>query len=130
MKKYIVYTRSFPGCKSDVPTVVEVEGEIVSPLEDSSVMFLPSNEFKFRIDKPVSLHESHEVKFPDGSKKKVMIPSVYHSFAIFNTATEARQNAEQMIKQDFDFELRKGRISSYSDEELKVKYDLIQEIML
>ena len=40
MKKFVVHTRPFPGCckgAGDLPTIVEVEGEVVSSLEDPSV---------------------------------------------------------------------------------------------
>lgn len=133
MKKYIVFTRALPGCcnkTSDAPSVVEVEGEIVSALEDPSVMFLPEGEFKFRISKPSFLHEMQEVKQADGTKKKTSVFPVYYSHAIYWTAIQARSVAEKMIREGLDFEVRKGRMTSYTDEELRVKCNEIQELLL
>lgn len=133
MKKYIVYTRAIPGCctkNSDAPAIVEVEGEIVSVLEDPSVMFLPKGEFKFKISRPSFLHEMQEIKQADGSRKKINVSPVYYSHATYSTAIQARSVAERMVQEGLDFEVRKGHLASYTDEELKVKCNDIQEILL
>lgn len=132
MRKFIVYTRALPGCKTDseAPTVVEVEGELVTAMEDPSIMWLPVGEFKFRITKPEFLNETHEVKQADGSRKKVQVPSVYYSHSCYATSVAARVVAVRMIQESLDFEVRKGRLTSYSNEELKAKYAEIQEVML
>lgn|SRR5574337_752423 len=132
MRVYIVHTRPLPGCckTGDVPTIMEVEGEIVTPAEDPSVMWLPEGECRFRITKPESLFETQETKLPDGSKKKVMVPPVYHSHAIYWGKPDAKLAAERMVQSGLDFEVRKGRLASYTEEELQVKYAEIQTIML
>ena len=63
MKKFIVYTRAIPGIRkgNDPPSVIEVEGELIKPTEDPSVMWLPPGEFKFRILKPEYLYEPKEI---------------------------------------------------------------------
>src|SRR5574337_139712 len=97
MRVYIVHTRPLPGCckTGDVPTIMEVEGEIVTPAEDPSVMWLPEGECRFRITKP-----------------------------------DSKLAAERMVQSGLDFEVRKGRLASYTEEELQVKYAEIQTIML
>lgn len=132
MKAYVVHTRPLPGsCKgAESISIIEVEGEKISSLEDPSVMWLKDGEFYFRILKPEVLYEPKESKIPDGSKKKVMVPPVYFSAAIYATVELAQVAAKQMIKGGLDFEVRKGRLASYSEEDLKAKCAEIQEIML
>jgi len=132
MRKFVVHTRPLPGCckTGDVPTIVEVEGEIISPMEDPSVMWLPLGEFLYRIMLPEALFEPKEAKQSDGSKKKVMVPVVYHSHAIYHSLAEAQESAKKMIKSGLDFEVRKGRLAAYTDEELEAKCAEIQTIML
>lgn len=132
MKKFIVYTRALPGCQKseDVPSVIEVEGELVTAMEDPSIMWLPKGEFKFRITKPEFLYEMQELKQADGSKKKTAVPTVYYSHACYWTLIQARSVAERMVRESMDFEVRKGRVVSYTDEELKAKWFEIQEVLL
>ena len=133
MRKFVVHTRAVPGCckgATDAPTILEVEGELVTSLEDSSVTWLPAGEFYFRILKPEFLYEAKEAKVEDGSKKKIMIPTVYHSHAIYHELAEAQVAAEKMIKSGLDFEVRKGRLASYTEEELKAKVAEVQILEL
>lgn len=132
MRKFIIHTRPLPGCckTGDAPTIVEVEGTVISPMEDPSVMWLPLGEFMYRIMLPESLFEPKETKQPDGSKKKTMVPVVYHSHAIYHDLAEAQAAAKKMIKSGLDFEVRKGRLASYTEEELDAKCAEIQTIML
>lgn len=129
MRKFIVHTRSLPGHKGG-PFVLEVEGEMIAAVEDPSVMWLPEGEFRFRIMKPEALYEPKEVEQEDGSMKKVMVPPVYHSHGIYWTVHQAAVAAEHILRQELEFEIRKGRIESYTQEELKAKYAEIQTIML
>jgi len=130
MRKFIIHTRALPGHKGEGILLVEVEGQILSPMDDTSVSLLPAGEFYFRIDKPVSLHESHEVKQPDGSKKKTLIAPVYHSHAIYHSVEEARLAAEKTIRQGFDFSVRKGRLEDFSEKDIQEKLLQIEVIML
>lgn len=125
MRKFIVHTRAIPGHKGG-PFVIEVEGEMIAAIEDPSVMWLPEGEFRFRILKPEFLYEPHEIKQPDGSVKKVMLPPVYASHGVYWNEHQAAVAAERILRQELDFEIRKGRIESYTDEELKAKYAEIQ----
>jgi DNA/RNA endonuclease G (NUC1) len=132
MRKFIVHTRAIPGCckTGEVPAIVEVEGELVTAVEDSSIMWLPKGEFKFKVTSPQFLLEMQETKLSDGTKKKVAIPSVYYSHAVYETITQAKSVAEGMIRNSLEFEIRKGRLTSFSEEELKAKCAEIQEVML
>jgi hypothetical protein len=130
MRKFIVHTRPIVGHKaSDAPTVVEIEGELVSAMEDPSVAWLPEGEFRFRINHPTFLHEPQEIKQPDGSKKTVMVPSVYHSHAVYWTTDQAHSVAERLVRQAFDFALRKYG-TPFTREEVKQKYQEITEMKL
>lgn len=131
MKKFVVHTRAIPGCAAckgsgEIPTIVEVEGKIIS----GPLTFLPEGEFYFEILEPKFLHESKEEKQADGSKKKILVPVTYHSHAIYHTLEEAQASAKSMIKSGLDFEVRKGRLASYSEDELTAKCAEIQTVML
>ena len=130
MRAFVIYTRSVPGSKTKGTTILEVEGEKVSTLEDPSVSWLPAGEFKFKITAPHFLYEKTELEDPADPKKKLTIPPIYFSHSIFLSSAEARVSAEKMMKEELEFEVRKGRIASYAEEDLKEKYALIQEIVL
>lgn len=135
MRAFIVHTRQVPGCAAcrpgDTPmTIVEVEGEYVSSLEDPSVMWLPKGEFKFRISKPEFLHEAQERKKADGSREKVLVPSVYHSHSIYSSLEEAREATKKLVVGEFEFALRKKRIESYTAVDVEGKLSEIQELKL
>src|SRR5579885_3795733 len=119
MKAFVIHTRQVPGCACKAEQtplfLVEVEGEMVTPMEDPSVGWLPKGEFMFRIAKPPFLHEPHEVKKADGTKEKVMLPAVYHSHAIFLTEAEALESARKLIRYQFEFEIRKQRLEAYTE---------------
>lgn len=124
VRKFIVHNRPAPGCKkTGVPTVVEVECEVFIP------PFYKSGEFAARINKPEWLWEPTRV-LQDGVLKDVVLPPTYHSHSIFATLEEAMSVAERQVRHSFDFEVRKGRISSYTEEEVKAKCTEIQEILL
>ena len=131
MRKFIVYTRQVPGYRkpSDAPTVVEVEGEMITGTEDVSVMWLPEGEFKFRITAPDFLYEPREIKQANGSKGTVMVPSIYYSHACHWTKFGAWAEAKRMVRQGFEFGLRKHG-KTYTAEEMAAKVAEITEILL
>ena len=135
MRAFIVHTRQVPGCAAcrsgDTPmTIVEVEGEYVSSMEDPSITWLPKGEFKFRISKPEFLYEAQEAKKPDGSKEKTMVPAVYYSHSIYLSLEEAREATKKLVVGEFEFALRKKRIESYTAVDIEGKLSEIQELML
>ena len=100
MKKFIVYTRAIPGIRkgNDPPSVIEVEGELIKPTEDPSVMWLPPGEFKFRILKPEYLYEPKEIVKDDKTVEKIMIPPIYYSHSVYWTVSQALSKVEVLAK--------------------------------
>lgn len=130
MKAFTTHCRAIPGFKAtDAPSVLEIEGGQVLALEDPSVKWLPAGEFKFRITKPDFLYEAREIKQSDGSKKKEMVPTIYHSHAIYFSAQDALLAAKQMIREQFERTLIKKGVA-YTEEQVEEKYKEIQEITL
>lgn len=112
MKKFIVHSQG----------IMQVEGEYVTPREDVSIMWMPKGEFKFRITAPALLLEKQQ----NGTLKE----PIYCSFAIFDSVEDARAMSEKYIRGTFDFEIRKGRLTSYTEEEVQAKLAEIKTIML
>lgn len=132
MRKFVVHTRPLSGCckTGSEPTIVEVEGDMIAPMEDPSVMWLPAGEFRFRIMQPESLHEPHEVKQEDGTKKKIMVPAVYHSHSVFYTEHQAMAHAIAMIRGEMEFAVRKGKRDSFTEEDVQEQVKLVQIVRL
>jgi hypothetical protein len=109
MKMFIINTKN----SSEAISVLEVEGEMVSSLEDPSVMW-PTNEgeFKFRILKPESLGKV-----------------IYCSHSVYSTWVDATAVAKAMIRQAFEFNKRKYKIE-FSEEDVLNKCDKIELVML
>lgn len=80
MKKYIVHSNKLET------KVVEIEGEIVSAVEDPSIMWLPAGEYKFKITSPEFLLDKK-----NHGKNEVFVPVIWHSFCIFNSIDEATE---------------------------------------
>jgi hypothetical protein len=133
VKKFVVYNRVIPGgCAGSsctkpgvkgLPSIVEVECEVFKPILSQE------GEFVARILKPEFLWEPTRV-LQEGVLKDVTLPPVYMSHAVYESLALAREAAERQVKGGFDFEVRKGKIASYTDEELKAKCELIQEVLL
>jgi hypothetical protein len=124
-RRFIVHTRPLPGEKrGGGPSVVEVECEIIhSPL-------MKDGEFAARVLKPEWLWEPVRKLMPDGTLGEVIEPPVYCSHAVYWNVNQAMVAAEHMVRGGFEFEIRKGKRESYTDEELKAKYAEIREIRL
>jgi hypothetical protein len=98
-------------------SVMEVEIEILSAMEDPTVLWLPEGEFKARVMAPTSLYDQ------DGK------PPVWYSHAIYWTIHGAWARAERDVRSAFDFNLRKYGIP-YTEEDVKAKLADIQEVLL
>jgi len=110
MRKFIIQS------KKGKTSIIEVEVEIISSLEDPSVLWLKAGEWRARILQPTSFHQRIE-KVVDGKKEVVMQPDVWcwHSFS--DSIEEAQRKAEDLIVQSFEFDLRKyGK--SFTDEDV------------
>jgi hypothetical protein len=130
MRKFIIHTRPIPGVETGDLTIVEVEGHVITALEDPSVMWIPKSEFKFSISRPEFLCETRETKLPNGTKKRDVIPSVYYSHAIFHSLEHVRAAVETMIQEGFEFAVRKGRLASFTLEDIKTRRAEVKELML
>ena len=126
MKAYILYTRPIPGYnkEEDLPYIVEVEGEMITAMEDPSVMWLPNYEFRFRISKPEFVYESREV-----AGKNILVPPVYHSHATYPSSIEALVGANNMVFQQFLFVKRKTGVD-FTEDQVNAKCKEIQVIYL
>src|ERR1700676_515895 len=108
MRKFIVNTHPLPGCRKteDIPVIMEVECEEVSPLEDVSVLFLPKGEVRYRIIKPNYFDEVKEFFSKEGIIKKVM-PAVWHSHSFYESREQALSFAKEVVRAQFEFLERK-----------------------
>src|SRR5271165_3876860 len=95
-------------------SVMEIEIQILSAMEDSSVLWLPEGEFKARIVAPTSLYDQ------DG------LPPIWYSHAIYWNVHQAWVRAERDVRSGFDFNLRKYG-TPYTEEDVKAKLATIQE---
>jgi hypothetical protein len=124
VRRFVVYNRPAPGCKkTGAPTIVEVEYEVFIPL------LAKDGEFAARILKPEWLWEPTRV-LQDGVLVDVVMPQVYASHAVYETLELAEVAAFRQIRGGLDFEVRKGKIPSYTEEDFKTRCDLIQRICL
>jgi hypothetical protein len=130
MKKFVIHTRAIPGIETGDLTIVEVDGHILTVLEDPAIMFLPNGEFKFSISCPDFLCETKEIKLLDGTKKKIVVPSVYYSHSVYHSLDHVRAVAETMIQESLEFDVRKGRVVSFTIDDVKAKCSEIKELLL
>jgi len=117
MRKFIVHT------KGETISILEVEGEVVSGVEDPSVVWLLDGEFKFRILKPEFLYE------PGKAKDKTLMPPIYCSHSVYWTANQAWVMAAKIIREQFEFAKRKTG-AEFTEEQVVEKYKEIKEIFL
>ena len=115
MRKYIIHS---PKGKT---SIVEVECELISGLEDSSVMQFSNGEFKAKILAPNFLFELNNAG-------KSISPT-YYSHAFYDNEVDAKVQAEKDIRSLFERDLlKKG--TEYSEEEVQAKLLSIQTLLL
>ena len=131
MRKFVVHTRPLPGCckTGDLPTILEVEGEMITATEDPSVLWLPEGEFRFRILKPEVLYEPKEIVHADKTREKITVPPVYYSHSVFWTTHQAMAKAIHLVRQQFEYAKRKDG-TEFTEEQVSEKVKEIQEILL
>lgn len=123
-RRFVVYNRPMPGCrKTGAPSIIEVECEVFVPF------LAKKGEYAAKILKPEFLWEPTRV-LREGILVDETLPQAYCSHALYDTIEQARAAAKQQVKGGFDFEVRKGKIVSYTEEELNAKCELIQEVLL
>lgn len=133
VRKFIVYNRIIPGgCAGSsctkpgvkgLPSIVEVECEVFTPILSAP------GEFAARIHKPEWLWEPTRV-LQDGTLVEVNMPPVYCSHSVYETIEAAREAAYRQVRSTLEFEVRKGKIPSATQEEFKARCDSIQEVNL
>ena len=116
MKKFIVHVE-----RGGKISVMEVEIEMVSAVEDPSVGWLPEGEYRARVVSPKSLAEKQN----DGS----LASPVWYSHAFYQTSHQARQVAEEMVRSELERNFSKHDVA-YTPEDLQNKLAEIKEILL
>lgn len=96
MKKFTIISRK------GVTSIQEVEIQLLSSIEDPSVMWMNPGEYKAKVLKPESLYEKQN----DGS----LTPPIWCWFAFFDTEAEARAQAELDLKKELERAARKSHI--------------------
>lgn len=122
MRKFIIQS------KKGKTSVMEVECELISALEDPSVMWLRADEWKAKILLPTSLHMKVE-KNIDGKKEIILEPDVWCWHAFYSSLEEAQRQAADLICQEYDFNHRKyGKL--YIAQDIKNSINDIEVVLL
>ncbi len=115
-KAYVVHTD-----RTGQISVIQVEIERITAMEDPSVMFLPNGEFRARILNPTSLWEKND--------RGVLVAPVWHNFALYSYQRQACLAAVDQIRNSFEFARRKYG-TAYTPEEVQAKIDTIKYVNL
>jgi hypothetical protein len=116
MKKFVIFSQKGRHA------VVEVECEVVSSMEDPSVMWLPTGEYRVKIFKPDMLLE----KKPDGS----LAPSIYMSWALFPSEEVALAQAKIDIERGMLRQASKAHESPPTEEQIAEAKSKVESILL
>lgn len=124
-RRFIVHSRAIPGQKkTGVPTVVEVECEIIRAPMSQIGDFEAA-----RIWSPKWLWEEVPRLGSDGQLHDVLEPPVYCNHSVYWNETQAVSNAERMVRAGLEFSIRKLRKDEYTEEEYRAKIVSLQEDM-
>lgn len=131
MRKFVIYTRAIPGCCRPTGTIsiVEVECEMLTAMQDPSVMWGPPGEYRVRILKPEFLHETQKV-LNGNVEEKITVPSIYYNHALYESVEAAVAPARSEILAEFEFQVRKNKRSSFTTEEVEAKCAEINVVLL
>lgn len=120
VKRWIVYNRPMPGCKrGGPPTIIEVECELLIGQDGPSARLL----------RPEFVHEETRV-LKDGVLKDVVLPPVYMSHSIYETEQHALSKSQDLVRSEFEFEVRKKKRDSFTEQEVQDQVNLIQIVRL
>lgn len=97
------------------PSILEVEIEMLTALEDISVSFLPAGEYKARVLNPKSFYEK------EGAK---LVPPIYHSHAFLDSIEDAKIQAKRGILCFLERNFIKNKID-FSKEEVDNFYSTL-----
>lgn len=97
MKKFIIQAK-------DKINIAEVECQAITALDDPSINWLPHTDKKYRV---------LSIKEKDGTSP------VWFNHAIYDTLEEARTKCAELIKQNFEFNLKKYN-TEYTPEQVEL----------
>ncbi len=110
--------------------VMEVECEIIQPIEDPSVMWaLKPSEYRARITAPESLYQKVKKKDETGKEVFVMVPDVWCWHALYDDKGQALSAANKLIEQEYEFNKRKYG-QEYTDTDLAAAFLAIEVVTL
>ena len=115
MRKFVIHFIK------ETTTIIEVECEKISGLEDPSVLWLPSGEFKVKISAPKSILN----KETNGTYSAIS----YYNHGIYDSYEEALKATEFLIRKSFELNAVKHN-SSFSEEDIQAKLLTVQTIKL
>jgi hypothetical protein len=116
MRKFIIHTER--GGKT---SIMEVEAELITAMEDPSVKWLPADEYRARITAPKFLYEKQD----DGS----LVTPIWHSWALAWTQDQAVAWATKMVRNDMQRALEKHDVA-YTERDIENKIRQIEVIFL
>jgi hypothetical protein len=130
MRKFIIYSRSVPSVEKteDMPTIIEVEGDLLVGIPFYCLMGRRQQVDHFRIMKPDFLYEVKDI-VKNGKKDKISEPPVYAMHAIIDDIIEARRQAEKLVRAILQREQRKSGVE-FTEEQVLEKIREIQEVYL
>lgn len=111
MRKFIIHSGR------DKTAIMEVECQLITPVEDPSVMWLPKGEYRARLLKPATFVEK------DGK------PLVWHSIAFYDTLEIAKEAHAVMTRAAFEFEFKKYK-TAYTEEQVQATLASTEVVML
>ncbi len=111
MRKFII--QSGRGKTS----IMEVECEIISAVEDPTVLWLPTGEYRARITAPASFKEK------DGKAP------IWYSFNFIEDLASAQKKCEGTVREEFEFNLRKYG-TNFTEEEVQKALSEVETVML
>ena len=115
-------------CKKGSTSIMEVEIEVIKPLEDPSVMWLQSGEYRARVLLPKSFHQKIE-RTVDGKKETVTVPDVWCWHAFYDSLEAAQAQAKYLTTHSFEFDLRKYG-TTFTQEDVDAALSSIDVVML
>lgn len=111
MRKFVIHSGR------DKTSIMEVECQMITAIEDPSVMWIPKGEYRARILKPNTFTEK------DGRSL------VWYSIAFYDTLEVAKEASATLVRSSFEFELNKHSIS-YTEEQVQTAIDAVDVAML
>lgn len=111
MRKFII--QSGRGKTS----VMEVECEIITAVEDPSVLWLEPGEYRARVVAPATLKEK------DGKAP------IWYSYNFSDDLASARKKCESFVRGEFEFNLRKYG-TEFTEEEVQKVLSEVETVML